>query len=112
MSKKLVYACKRFCWSPAEVVAWLNDREVSNLWAVGQTVYCLNCDGYFPAELVAVMDDDDDYPTCPVCLGSSPLDFAGAPWWREDLTSDHRAWRKGKSPPLPGTIGVLPRVLQ
>jgi hypothetical protein len=41
-----------------------------------------------------------DYPTCPVCRSSNPIDFAGIPWWREDLVDEYdikdcrvRRWR-------------------
>ena len=50
---------------------------------MGDDVYCLHCDAVFKAEDVACDDVGD--PTCPLCISSTPLDFAEIPWWREDL---------------------------
>lgn len=67
-----------------ETILWLNDRDPFHEWAVDDDIFCLHCDGVFKAQDVA---RDADYPTCPVCHDSSPLDFANMPWWREDLVN-------------------------
>jgi hypothetical protein len=66
-----------------EKIAWLNEHDPLHEWAMGDDVYCLHCDAVFKAEDVACDDVGD--PTCPLCISSTPLDFAEIPWWREDL---------------------------
>ncbi len=67
-------------------IEWLNDSDPFHVWAVNNDVFCLHCDGVFKAQDVAC--DGNDEPTCPVCKGSSVVDFHGVPWWREDLTAE------------------------
>ena len=81
-----------------ETVTWLNERELFNEWSLNDDVYCLHCDGVFKAQDVA--RGRGDCPTCPVCRSSTPIDFAGIPWWREDLIDEKvtksgfvRRWR-------------------
>lgn len=59
------------CWDHFELVFVPDD------------VFCLHCDGVFKAQ--DVVGFADDWPNCPVCQSSSPIDFAGIPWWRDDL---------------------------
>lgn len=88
-------------------VQWLNDRDPLNKWSVGEDVYCLHCDGVFKAEDVG--KDTDGLPECPRC-GATPLDFAGAPWWREDLVEEktHYSWLVQPIRATPGQPGQLP----
>lgn len=73
-----------------EKISWLNENDPLRQWSVGADVFCLHCDGVFKAEDVA--SDFVGDPTCPVCIGSTPLDFAEIPWWRDDLVSEK--WNK------------------
>jgi hypothetical protein len=71
---------------PAQKVTWFNERDPINSWKVGQTIFCLHCDGSFKAEEISFYEDKMDHellPECPHCNGS-PLDFASFPWWRRE----------------------------
>jgi hypothetical protein len=59
---------------------WLSQVSPTNVWAFGDDVFCLHCDGLFKAEDVACDNEGD--PTCPLCHSSTPLDFHRLPWWR------------------------------
>jgi hypothetical protein len=81
-----------------EKVSWLNVCDPFRQWSVGQDVFCLHCDGVFKAE--DVLRDYVGHPTCPLCISSTPIDFAEIPWWREDLVAEKvnkngfvRKWR-------------------
>jgi hypothetical protein len=97
-------------------VRWLNNRAAlgrRTKWAVGDDVFCRHCDGFFKAE--DVVCDDEGGPTCPVCRGSTPLDFARLPWWRIDLVEEKRvnnrtiyAWRAKPLRATPNKPRLLP----
>lgn len=72
--------------TPEDRVAWLGSRSITGGWTVGEDVFCLHCDGVWKAEDVSCDLQGD--PTCPVCRSSTPLDFHGLPWWREDLVRE------------------------
>ncbi len=57
-----------------EKVSWLNEQDALRRWSVGEDVLCLLCKGVFKAEDVA--SDFVGDPTCPLCISSTPLDFA------------------------------------
>ena len=90
-------------------IEWLNDRDPIHVWAVDSDVFCLHCDGMFKAQDVAC--DGDNEPTCPVCKGSSVIDFHGIPWWRDDLVADDDGyeWRLVRFAAIAGCPGRLPR---
>ena len=96
-----------------EKISWLNERDPLRQWSVGDDVFCLHCDGVFKAEDVA--SDFEGDPTCPVCISSTPLDFAEIPWWRDDLVSEKwnknditRKWRNKPMRAVAGKPGRLP----
>jgi hypothetical protein len=66
-----------------EKVNWLNERDPFREWSVDDDVFCLHCDGVFKVQ--DVVRAADGCPICPVCMNSTPIDFAEIPWWREDL---------------------------
>jgi hypothetical protein len=93
-----------------ESVDWLNERDPIREWSVDADVFCLHCDGMFKAQDVACDSEGD--PTCPVCRDSTPLDFHGIPWWREDLVDDKEEWRIKALEAEPGKPGCLPERLK
>ena len=95
------------------IVDWLNERDPLNEWSVDDDVFCLHCDGVFKVQDVA--RDYGSYPTCPVCRNSTPIDFHGIPWWREDLVDESddgegivRQWRGEPIHGIAGKPGRLP----
>jgi hypothetical protein len=81
--------------SPQQRAEWLDSVSPISSFRLGQDVFCMHCDGVFKAEDVSCDNEGD--PTCPCCKSSTPLDFHGAPWWREDLMDEDdegiRTWR-------------------
>jgi hypothetical protein len=56
-----------------EKIAWLNEHDPRRKWAVRDEVRCRGCGGVFKADRTA--KDYVGEPTCPFCIGSTPVDF-------------------------------------
>ena len=81
-----------------ERVSWLNENDRLRRWSVGEDVFCLHCHGVFKAEDVACDYVGD--PTCPLCISSTPLDFAKIPCRRVEPAravagKPGRLWARG-----------------
>jgi len=72
--------------APQKRVEWLDSVSPTGRWKFGDDVFCLHCDGIWKAEDITCDHEGD--PTCPVCSGSSPIDFHHLPWWRDDLVAE------------------------
>jgi hypothetical protein len=56
-----------------EKVSWLNAHDPRQKWSVGDAVRCGGCGTVFKSEKTAMEYVGE--PTCPFCIGSTPVDF-------------------------------------